>query len=207
MSEPLQRTEEWRRARAGKITASRFADVLAVKRDGTPTAARDKYMRELAFERLSGEPMHEVFGKALTWGTEVEQYAREAFELETGLIVEPAEFVLHPEYPFLGCSADGLIGKSGGYESKCPMDEAVHIQTWLEGMPKEHIPQVQGCMFVTGRMWWSFNSYDPRVCERLRLYHQRIFRDEGFIDHLKDALLKFEAELQLMVAQLERKSA
>lgn len=207
MSEPLQRTEDWRRARAGKITASRFTDVIALKRDGTPTAARAKYMRELAFERLSGEPMHEIGGKALTWGTEVEQYAREAFELETGLIVEPAEFVTHPEYPFIGCSADGLIGKAGGYESKCPMDEAVHIQTWLEGMPDDHLPQVQGCMFVTGRQWWCFTSYDPRACDRLRLYHQRIDRDEGYIAMLKDRLRQFETELQQMIAELERRSA
>ncbi|ALD90309.1 exonuclease [Cupriavidus gilardii CR3] len=207
MSEPLQRTEDWRKARAGKITASRFVDVIAIKRDGAPTAARAKYMRELAFERLSGEPMHEVGGKALTWGTEVEQYAREAFELETGLIVEPAQFVTHPDYPFIGCSADGLIGKDGGYESKCPMDESVHIQTWLEGMPRDHMAQVQGCMFVTGRKWWEFTSYDPRACERLRLYHERIERDEGFIANLEAALLQFEAELQQMVAELERKSA
>lgn len=207
MTEPLQRTEEWRRARAGKITASRFADVIAVKRDGSPTAARSKYMRELAFERLAGEPMHEASGRALTWGIEVEQYAREAFELETGLIVEPADFVLHPEYDFIGCSADGLVGKTGGYESKCPMDESVHVQTWLEGMPADHIPQVQGCMFVTGRQWWAFTSYDPRACERLRLYHQRIDRDEVFIANLKTHLLAFEAELQQMVEELRRKSA
>lgn len=34
-----------------------------------------------------------------------------------------------------------------------------------------------------------------------------IERDDGFIAHLEAALLQFEAELQQMVAELERKSA
>lgn len=165
-----QRSEAWRLARAGKLTASRFRDVIAVKRDGKPTAARDKYMREMVFERLAGVPRHEINGPSLKWGTEAESFAREAYELETGYLVEASEFVVHPDYPFIGCSPDGLIGQEGGYESKCPMDEAVHIHTWLNGMPDEHMPQIQGCMWVTGRSWWTFVSYDPRLNERLRLF-------------------------------------
>ena len=220
----LQRTPEWRDERAGKITASRFADVMAFTdpepgsvyksgpRKGQPklptsTATRDKYMRELCFERLSGKPVHEISGMALRWGAEVESYALSAFELETGLVVQPACFVTHAEYKFIGCSADGLIGKDGGVENKAPHDEAVHIQTMLEGMPDNHIPQVQGCMLVTGRKWWEFISYDPRAGENYRLYHQRIERDEEYIAKLKDGIMRFEAELQLMVATLQQKSA
>lgn len=69
------------------------------------------------------------------------------------------------------------------------------------------MPQVQGNMMVTGRAWWDFISYDPRQCERLRLYVQRILRDDHFISEMLGALLQFEAELQQMVAELERKSA
>ncbi|MGN6082595.1 lambda exonuclease family protein [Trinickia sp.] len=203
-----QRTDAWRLARAGKITASRFADVIDVTKAGKPTAARGKYMREIVFERLAQAPRHEVGGHALRWGSDIESFAREAFELETGLIVLPGQFVTHPEYPFIGASPDGLIGADGGYESKCPMDEAVHINTWLCGMPDEHKPQVQGCMFVTGRQWWEFVSYDPRVAERFRLYRQRVERDNEFIEKvLLPGLLQFEKEAQEMIAQLESKAA
>lgn len=226
MSEFIEQgTDAWRLARAGKVTASRFIDAIditqpepgAVFKSGprkgqlklpTSSAARNKYLREIVFERLSAAPTHEVGGYATRWGSDVEAYGKEAFELETGLIVMPGQFVTHPAYDFIGCSPDGLIGQTGGYESKCPMDEAVHINTWLCGMPEEHKPQVQGCMLVTGRLWWEFISYDPRVAERFRLFHQRIERDTAYIDGvLLPGLLQFEKEVQQMIAELEAKAA
>ncbi len=202
-----QRTDEWRQDRAGRITGSRFTDVISVKKDGKSTAERAKLMRQLAFERMAGIPAHEVGGKALAWGTEVEPVAVQLYELHTGNIVTPSPFVVHPRYDFVGSSPDGLVGAKGGIEIKSPHDEGVHINTWLEGMPAEHMPQVQGNMWVTGRDWWDFISYDPRQCERLRLYVQRVPRDDAYIASMAAAILQFEAELQQMIEQLMKKSA
>ncbi len=196
-----QRTEDWHLQRAGKITASRFNDVL-----GSP-AARQKYMRELCFERLAAAAKHSVTGKALAWGTDLEPFAKAAAELATGHIIEAAAFKLHPAYPFIGASADGLIEPDGGWENKCPHDEAVHIATWLDGMPADHRAQVQGNMAVHGRSWWLFTSYDPRQSERFRLYTQRIERDDAYIARLIAACRQFEGELQAMVAEVERRAA
>lgn len=208
MSDIQQRTDDWRAQRAGKITASRFVDVVAVTKAGKPTADRRKYMREIVFERLAATATHEIGGKALGWGTEVEPFGKEMFELETGLFLTEAPFVTHSKYPFIGCSPDALIGADGGYESKCPHDEGVHIETWLNGMPEEHIPQVQGCMFVTGRKWWEFVSFDPRMAPRFQLYHQRIARDDDYINStLLPGLLQFEMEVQHMIKQLEARAA
>ena len=119
MSEVIeQRTDDWRAARAGKLTGSRFVDVVAVTKAGKPTAARAKYMREVVFERLALAATHEIGGQALKWGTEVEQFGKEAFELETGLILQDSPFVTHPQYPFIGCSPDALIGEDGGYDER-----------------------------------------------------------------------------------------
>lgn len=220
-----QRTDEWRAARAGKLTASRFADAIAFTggepgdlyksgpKKGQPkprvqTHARAKYMREIVFERLACAASHEVGGRATQWGTDVESFAREAAELETGHIIAPGQFVTHPRYDFIGASPDGLIGDDGGYESKCPMDEAVHINTLLEGMPNDHIDQVQGGMLVTGRKWWLFISYDPRVPEPFRLFTQVIKRDDDYISGtLLPGLLQFEAEVQDMIARLRARAA
>lgn len=202
-----QRTEAWRQERAGNLTASTFIDIVAVKRDGSPTAERDRLMRRKAFERLAGIPEHEIGGKALAWGKDLEGAALEAYEIETGLIVRPSGYVPHPKYPYIGASPDGLVGDDGGIEMKCPHDEAVHVQTWLEGMPENHRPQVQGNMLVTGRKWWDFISYDPRQSERFRLYIQRVPRDDDYCAWLLKQLLQFEVELRSMVKALEQRAA
>lgn len=202
-----QRSDEWYAARAGKITASRFADVISKTSTGKYKAERAKYMRELVFERLAMQPKHEVSSKSLHWGKEVEDFARQAYELRTGNIVTLSPFLVHPRYDFIGASPDGLIDEDGGLEMKCPHSEEVHVQTWLEGMPSDHIPQVQGCMAVTGRKWWDFTSYDPRQSERFRLYVQRIHRDEAYISTMLAELIQFNAEAMAMQKELERKAA
>jgi len=202
-----QRTDEWHAARAGKITASRFVDVIARTSAGKPKAERARYMRELVFERLAMQPKHEVSSKSLHWGTEVEDFARQAYELRTGNIVTLSPFLVHPRYDFIGASPDGLIDEDGGLEMKCPHSEDVHVLTWLEGMPADHMPQVQGCMAVTGRKWWDFTSYDPRQGERFRLYVQRIHRDDAYISAMLAELIQFNAEALAMQKELERKAA
>jgi predicted phage-related endonuclease len=202
-----QRSPEWFAQRAGKITASRFIDVVSRTREGKPTSDRARYLRELVFERSAGAAKHEIKSRALTWGTEVEGFAREAYELQTGNVVRPAEFTVHVRYPFIGASADGLVDPDGGIEMKCPHDEGVHIATWLDGMPAEHVPQVQGNMGVHGRSWWDFISYDPRQAPHLRLYVQRIPRDDAYIARLVVELQAFEAEVAAAVERLSRKAA
>lgn len=202
-----QRSEEWFAARAGRITASCFVDVIAVTKAGTPTAARSKYMRSLAFERLAGVAKVGPSARSLEWGTEAETFAGPAYEVESGNVIRPAAFMTHPKYPFIGGSPDGLVSIDGLVEIKCPHDETVHVLTLLEGMPAEHMPQVQGNLLVTGRKWADFISYDPRQSERFRLFVQRVPRDDAYCNKLLAALLQFEAELKQMVATIEKKAA
>lgn len=200
-----QRSDEWRQQRCGLITASCFGDAIDFTKVGKPTAARMKLMRELAHERLSGRPKHVIDGQALRYGTEIEPFAQEAFEVQRGLILTKAEFTVHPRYPFLGASPDARVSDGGGFEGKAPHDEAVHLQTWLEGMPEEHLPQVQGGMACTGAPHWWFVSYDPRAAEKARLYVQKIPRDDAYIAKLIAGLLQFEAELKAMIERLNQR--
>lgn len=204
-----QRSPEWFEQRMGRITASRFADAIAMnKKTGKPTAARETYARTLAAEILSGRPKHSISSQSLAWGTEAEQFAREAYELETGLVVTDAGFSLHYEFDFIGGSPDGFVGNDGLIEIKCPHDEQVHIGTWLEGMPADHIPQVQGNLMVTGRAWLDFISYDPRQAEPYRLYVQRITRDDEYIEKtLLPGLLAFWCDVQRMVVTIQERAA
>lgn len=204
-----QRSAEWFRQRAGKITASRFADAIAMnKKTGQPTAARMTYMRTVVAEILSGRPRHSVGSQAMAWGTEAEQFARQDYELAKGLFVEEAEFTTHYDFDFIGGSPDGLVGEDGIIEVKCPHDEQVHIGTWLDGMPADHIPQVQGNLMVTGRAWLDFISFDPRQAEPYRLYVQRIKRDDEYIEKtLLPGLLDFWGDVQRTVKTIQDKAA
>lgn len=194
MIELVQGTEEWRAARAGKITASRFADVMAKIKTGEAATRRD-YRWELLTERLTGLPCEGYSNRAMEWGTQHEAEAREAYETETGNLVQQAGFILHPDHPTVGCSPDGLVGDDGGQEIKCPFSSVVHVQTLKGGMPSEHKAQVQGTMWITGRKYWDFVSYDPRMPEHLRLYIERIARNDAYIEELAAEVLRFDVEV------------
>lgn len=199
-----QGTEAWRQSRCGVITASNFKHVVARKKsDGDSLKARQTYMRTLAFERISQIPVHELSAKSLAWGKTNEGRARSEYEIRSGNVCTEVALVMHPDMPFVGASPDALIDDDGGAEIKCPISEHIHVGTWLEGMPEEHTPQVQGAMFVTGRKWWDFISYDPRLGDHpTALYVQRIPRDEDYCRTLEDELWQFELELRSTVKKI-----
>lgn len=208
MSDDLQRTAEWHADRAGKWTGSKFADVLARnKKTGEPLKAYHDLVWQVVTERITGQVTEGPSGLALQWGTDVEPFAREAYELESGNIVTQAGFIRHPVYSFAGCSPDGLVDADGGLEMKCPKSSSVHLERFLSGVPEEYIPQIQGCMWVTGRAWWDFVSYDPRQKEKFRILKIRVNRDEEFIKKLETAVLDAEVAAQELQARLERIAA
>lgn len=201
----LQRTEKWFADRCGKFTGSRFVDVMALnKNTGEPTAAFWDCVWQVVTERISGKPIISTGGLATRWGTEVEPYARDAYELATGNIVDQSEFITHPMYPFTGVSPDGLVSTDGGIEMKCPKNEIVHLQRFIEGVPEEYRPQCQGAMWVTGRQWWEFISYDPRQVPEFQLLRIPIKRDDDFIFRLESCVLRAEEEANKLIKKLRR---
>lgn len=203
----LQRTADWHQQRAGKWTGSRFVDVLARnKKTGEPLKAYHDLIWSVVAERLSGSAMEGPTGYALQWGTDVEPFAREAYELESGNIVTESGFITHPEFDFIGCSPDGLIGVDGGLEMKCPKSTIVHLERFVNGVPDEYRPQVQGCMWITGRQWWDFYSFDPRMPESHRGLKIRVNRDQPYIDALQEAVIKAEAAAVELLEKLNRRA-
>lgn len=214
-----QRTEEWFAERAGRITASRMADVMTERERGEfksgPRKGQPKpqpknlvdYAYQLAAERLTGIPRKQVKAAALTWGREVEPAAMAAYQAETGEIVESCGFIVHPQHDFIGASPDFLVGFEGGGEIKSPESSEVHLETLLNGLPPEHIAQIQGGLWVTGRQWWDFVSYHPSFSEKHRLYIQRVSRDDEYISGMESACLLLEADVQHIINELNRKVA
>jgi len=198
-----QRDADWYAARLGKATASRFKDAIAALKSGAPAQAQRDYLTELVVERLTQQPIQRFQNAAMNWGTEQEPAARAAYERITGRIVEETGFVAHDTL-MAGCSPDGLVDWDGLIEIKCPWNTANHIETLLQGMPADHIPQVQGQMWITGREWCDFVSYDPRMPEALQLHVQRIQRDPGFIADLEAKVTSFLQQVGTQVEALRR---
>jgi hypothetical protein len=214
-----QRSDGWFAERAGKITASRMCDVMVEREMGKfksgPRKGQTKpqplalanYAHQLAAERLTMKPRKQVRAAALQWGRDVEPAAVAAYQAETGVIVEQCGFFQHPKYDFIGASPDFLVGADGGGEIKSPESSEVHLQTLLTGLPPEHIEQIQGGLWVTGRKWWDFISYHPDFPEELRIYIQRVERDEEYIQRLEAACLLMEADVQEIINTIQRKTA
>lgn len=197
----MQQSAEWFAARCGRATASRFDDVMAKIKTGE-AAGRRNYRAQLVCERLTGIPAESYTNAAMQWGIDTEPQARAAYEALTGNMVQEVAFVPHPEL-MAGASPDGLIDLDGGLEIKCP-NTAQHIEALLKGMPPEHIPQIQGGLWLTGRKWWHFVSFDPRMPEKLQLYIQKIERDSHYIAALELEVRRFLGEVDELVRQLER---
>lgn len=197
----VQGSDEWKRQRLGKVTASRLADVIAKTKSGWG-ASRANYMAELIAERLTGVPAERYTNSAMAWGTETEPQARAAYEFYCDVEVTETGFVDHFGIAMTGASPDGLIGDDGMIEIKCP-NTATHIDTLLNGtIPDKYIVQMQWQLACCQRDYCDFVSFDPRMPEDLALWIKRVRRDSERILSLEHDISEFLSELNWKVAQL-----
>lgn len=198
-----QRTTEWFQARLGKVTASRVADVIAKTKTGY-SASRENYMAQLVVERLTNTQAESYTNAAMQWGTDQEPFARAAYELKMGVMVDETGLVDHPTIPMAGASPDGLVGEDGLVEIKCP-NTATHIDTLLtQTVPAKYITQMQFQMACTGRQWCDFVSFDPRMPQKAQIFIKRVLRDDSFIKEIESEIKKFLAEVSAKVDQLNK---
>ena len=198
-----QGTPEWHAVKCGKVSASNISCVMAKGRGNAESKTRKSYLMRLLAERISGLPQDTYTNGAMQWGIETEPQARAAYEFETLNAVEQVGFVEVDAY--VGCSPDGLIDADGGVEIKCP-NTTTHLQYLLDGtMPAEYVCQIQSTLWMTGRQWWDFVSFDPRIPNSKCLFVVRVERDEAkikeiaigveiFIEELKELEAKFKGE-------------
>lgn len=195
-----QRTEEWFKARCGKVTASRVADIIARTKTGYSTS-RMNYMAELLTERLTGLPFEGFKSSAMQWGIDNEASARDAYAFRSNADVTEVGFVTHPSISDSGASPDGLVGDDGLVEIKCP-NTATHVETLLGGFAGKYNVQMQWQMACTERKWCDFVSFDPRLPAKLQLFVYRVHRDDALIRELESAVTEFLGELDHKVKAL-----
>jgi exodeoxyribonuclease (lambda-induced) len=194
-----QGTAEWLAARAGRITASCFADAISLcsrrsgnRNVGDPTAVAERYAADLAIERIHGKPYGEpVKTWLLNRGHEMEFAARMRYEARTRAFVTEAGICLTDDGIF-GYSTDGLVNDDGLIEIKAPIDGSKILTMWREEDVSEYMHQIQGGIWITGRRWCDFIMYVPELASVGKdLYVQRIHRDDTFIDDMVIQLARF----------------
>lgn len=209
---PEQRTDGWYQDRSGKFTGSRFATILpwnAVS-GKEPLKAYWDTVDQIVVDRLTGSYVDKgIDSKSLRWGREVEPFARDAHQFETGDIVTESGFINHKIYPFVGVSPDGLVKPDGGIEIKCPISEIIHLSRFTNGIEDIYMPQVQGCIWVCEVDWWDWISFHPRFTGKnrhLQMYRQRIYRNDAYIKSLEKAILIAEATVRERIESFSKEN-
>ena len=132
---------------------------------------------------------------AMQWGLDTEPQARAAYEFFRDAVVQEVGFIEHPKIPMTGASPDGYVGEEGMIEIKCP-NTATHIDTLLtQSIPDKYIVQMQWQMACADRAWCDYVSFDPRMPEHLRLFVERIERDDKRIGELERDVEEFLEEM------------
>ncbi len=195
----LQRHDEWLADRVGKITASRVKGIDAKPQKGK---ALNRTMIELLVERLTGEVEDRYINAAMQWGIDHEPDAIASYENITGEFVVGCGLIDHPTISMSGASPDGLIGKDGLLEAKCPNRET-HMNTILtQQVPDEYMPQITWQLACTGRKWCDFVSYDPRFSEDLQTVIIRVHVADVDIEAIENDVAACNAKLNQIIENL-----
>jgi predicted phage-related endonuclease len=187
-------------------------DATARTRSGWGSS-RETYMTELCFERRYGIPYPQgawTQSAAVLWGNEQEANAITTYEMTRNVDVVQVGFMEHPRIPMSGASPDGLVGKEGLVEVKCP-DTKRHFALFRgAAIDSDYIKQMQWQLCVTGRQWCDFVSYDPRIPEdhqEERIVIRRIMRDDKMIASLEADTVQFLKELGEMELEMDNAKA
>ena len=206
-----QGSEAWLQARVGKITASRYKDardrLKPAKGEtlGKPSAKCNAYAAQVAVERIAGRPIDKVFQNwQMREGQEQEPHARNAYDVESGNVVQEVGAIVTDDDLFL-YSPDGLIGDDGLLEIKTLLSADVILRVIGDGDLSEYMDQCMGGLWLTGRKWIDLVLWAPALEPIGRaLTIKRIERDENAIEALEADLVEFARMVKAAEAKLRQ---
>lgn len=181
-----QGSAEWLAIRMGIVTMSNIGALL-VNGKGEAGFGADAmtYMNTLIGERITQEIADPFTGNRHTErGHELEPKARALYEMQTDLSCEQVAIILNHG---CGYSPDSLVGDNGLNEIKTKLPK-YQVELILSGeIPKEHLAQCQGGLWISGREWIDFISYWPGM----PLFVKRLHRDEAMISKMEERVKTF----------------
>jgi len=198
-----QNTDEWFDLRAGKITSSAVAKVMAYfgVKWGDPAK---EYAQHLALERFTGKRIEKVSyrSKAMQRGHDLEPIARGLYEMDQMVSVTNGGFFDDGK---TGDSPDGLVGKTGGVEIKSVEISAHWKRIKRGGIDTAYQHQVDFHILKTEREWFDFISFCPDFPEDMQLYIHRVHKDENRLLKMRIRLAQFEELIEENILLLKNK--
>lgn len=183
-----QGSDAWFECRRGIVTASKFSTVMA-KGEGK---TRAKYMRQLAGEIITGNPMESFTNPHMERGHVMEPEARELYAFATDTVPQQVGFIRNGQK---GCSPDSLIDANGMLEIKTKLPDLLIECLERDDFPPEHKAQCQGALWVAEREWIDIIVYWPEM----PVFIKRAYRDEAYIATMAEAVDRFNEELAALV--------
>lgn len=157
MSAFIQQSKDWHDLRKTKVGASDAPVIMQVSPWKTPY--------KLWEEKLGISEAYQ--NEAMKRGLGMEEHARQAFEVKTGLIMFP-QVVFHPKHEWMMASLDGMnIEQTAIVEIKCA-GKADHNEAKAGKVPEKYYPQLQHQLEVTGldmAFYYSFDGQSGIVIE------------------------------------------
>lgn len=170
-----QNTDEWFLLRAGKLTSSNLATVMAnyPKAFGDPAK---KLAVTIALEQITGKPSGDNYtNEHMDRGHEQEPIARLKYEEEHFCKVSNGGFF---DKGFMGCSPDGLVGDVGVIEIKSAIPSAHYARVKRQDLDPTYKWQCIANLAFTERSWLDFISYCPDFPEGRELFVYRIHKGQ-----------------------------
>jgi hypothetical protein len=181
---------QWMLSRLGNPSCSSY-DKLLTPKTKKPAKSRFLYRAKLLGEWLAGQP--EEWGST-NWterGHDLEDEGRRWYEFDRDVEARKVGYIARDDGK-TGGSPDALVGEDGGLEIKCLKlaNHSLHLIGNYEP-EDEHIGQVQGYMYLTGREWWDVLFYNPSLPSKVYRYE----RDEKWLVAFIPIIEEFIAHL------------
>jgi hypothetical protein len=190
-----QNSQGWIERRAGLLTASELDNLITPEfkiRTGEMPATL--LATKLAERWLGVLPSFTSF--YCEQGSIIEESALSWLAFELNIDIQKVGLITDDLSKF-GASPDGVFGKTG-VEIKSPQP-VKHTKNLIGGVvPKEHLPQIYGGLYVTGFDAWYFLSYHRSMPKLL----VKVERDEAKIEVLKTVIEEFNEKLDAAFSKM-----
>jgi len=189
---PEQLSEEWWALKVGKISGTRFGQVISSR--------KNKLVYEMMDEILSGQCDMSIFvNDDMQYGLDNEDIALDLYREQTGNTVEKYGAILSDINKIHIASPDGItISKGIVQEVKCTQNGYTHLERYFEGVDSKYLPQCINYFAVSPEVKEvHFISYCGYRTEKPMFFH--VLKRENYLSEISKGLKlipEIESELK-----------